>query len=414
LINGTSANGITYDYGADGYYENYVNCANDTDNNWTDTVYFSIISPPASNITDCAELTIPNHTYYLTQNIIDTPMAHCMDIQANNVTLDCEGHTINGDNMSSEYGIFTSSYANAVIHNCVITDWLTSGIRLESSINTIIYNNTLEYNYDGIDIYPTSDAKIYSNHFYNNGDGIDIEGGDSGSLIYNNYFSDYFGEYIDIDNLNYWNTTKQSGARIFSPGPQIGGNYWGGTGICTGTVMPCEDILNETSCNNQLGCDWFSDGGSYCENSSPMGPAPCWYFNFGGNSTTCNAQLGCSWATGGYSDNCIDANKDGFCDQPFDVYYGTPCTAGVDCSNNTDYLPLSNKYVPPTPPSPGFGGINCTVMNLIVIFSTLAIVIILIVLAYGGQTNPALAMLVVVPMLLVLVIAIMNLVNAVC
>lgn len=41
LINDT-INSITYDYGADGSYESYINCANTTDNNWTATIYFSI------------------------------------------------------------------------------------------------------------------------------------------------------------------------------------------------------------------------------------------------------------------------------------------------------------------------------------------------------------------------------------
>jgi len=44
-----------------------------------------------------------------------------------------------------------------------------------------------------------------------------------------------------------------------------------------------------------------------------------------------------SGPNGGWSENCIDSNRDGFCDSPYEL-----------ASENTDYLPLSNKYVPDT------------------------------------------------------------------
>ncbi|MGC9310959.1 MAG: NosD domain-containing protein, partial [Candidatus Aenigmatarchaeota archaeon] len=46
-----------------------------------------------------------------------------------------------------------------------------------------------------------------------------------------------------------------------------------------------------------------------------------------------------SGPSGGYSDNCADQNKDGFCDEPY-----------IIDADNKDYLPLSNKYVPDTLP----------------------------------------------------------------
>jgi hypothetical protein len=87
----------------------------------------------------------------------------------------------------------------------------------------------------------------------------------------------------------------------------------------------------------------------------------------------------------------------------------------INCTNGTSYNASGNVYFTiNTRPPNTFSGIDCTVMNLVVIFSTLAIVVILALLAYGGSTNPALALIVVIPLLLVLVVAIMQLVNSIC
>jgi parallel beta-helix repeat protein len=326
-----------------------TNCSNNTDFLPLSDNYSSPVPPsPYSNITDCTEMTTPNHTYYLTQNIINTPMAYCMDVLADNITLDCEGHTIDGDNSSSLVGINVYYINDTTIHNCVITNWVSAGIELTAATNTVIYNNTINYNdEDGIAIYAFDDATIYNNWLVGNDYGISIYDGDTGSLIYNNYFNNQHDAWVDTDNPNDWNTTKQVGTRIYSTGTDIGGNYWAGGGTCSGTATPCGDISNETACNNQMFCSWYGDGAGSCEDD--MGAMPCFFLN--GYESDCEQQLGCTWTAGGYSDNCIDADHDGFCDQPYDAYYGGGCTLGVDCGNNTDYLPLAGGYTPPTPPA---------------------------------------------------------------
>jgi hypothetical protein len=118
------------------------------------------------------------------------------------------------------------------------------------------------------------DIKCYGSKDY------DIDYNDANNnIFYNNLFNSSVNVHF-YNNLtySYWNTTQQSGTRIYSNGVQIGGNYY----------------TNET--NN------------------------------------------------GYSDICNDTNTDGFCDNPYDVSAKNNCTAGVTCGNNTDYLPLSNKY----------------------------------------------------------------------
>ncbi|MFP4523686.1 MAG: DUF2341 domain-containing protein, partial [Candidatus Woesearchaeota archaeon] len=49
----------------------------------------------------------------------------------------------------------------------------------------------------------------------------------------------------------------------------------------------------------------------------------------------------------GYSDTCTDVDKDGFCDDPYDLDFGCSCEEGVNCTAGaTDYLPLSDEYDP--------------------------------------------------------------------
>jgi len=47
----------------------------------------------------------------------------------------------------------------------------------------------------------------------------------------------------------------------------------------------------------------------------------------------------------GYSDTCTDSNRDGFCDNAYNLTTGTSCTSGVNCGDNVDYFPLSYQYI---------------------------------------------------------------------
>jgi len=64
------------------------------------------------------------------------------------------------------------------------------------------------------------------NRIENNTDyGIYLENATS-NKIYNNLFNNTANFYFKTIYANYWNTTRQAGERIHSPGTEIGGNYW--------------------------------------------------------------------------------------------------------------------------------------------------------------------------------------------
>ncbi|GEM_PF-3266189 len=203
---------------------------------------------PEENITDCTVLNANGVTYYLVNDIIDSSAARCIEITATNVTLDCQGHVIDGIDAVDSYGIYHSSAtdidAKNVIKNCVVRDWY-NGIYFRKSHNNTVTNSIIISNSYGIRLNSVSSARIYNN-LLNNTNNFYFEG-----VLY----------------TNSWNDTKKIGTRIYSPGIGIGGNYW----------------------------------------TNPTGT--------------------------GYSDTCTDNNTDGFCDIPYTL-----------TTNNTDYLPLSNKF----------------------------------------------------------------------
>ncbi len=117
--------------------------------NWLNKDYFplSAVSGQAlhSNITSCGEIIIPG-MYNLTQDIIDSPTSNCIDIQANNVMLDCQGHTIDGDDSASN-GIYiyreSSEDTNVTIINCVVSDFANGNIYFENADGNTIENVTV-------------------------------------------------------------------------------------------------------------------------------------------------------------------------------------------------------------------------------------------------------------------------------
>jgi hypothetical protein len=149
-------------------------------------------------------------------------------------------------------------------------------------LNNNIVNSTINNNYYGIFLISGSNNNTISfNKIQNNSYGLSIFASDNTyNMIYNNLFNNTNNTYfIGFVYINYWNTTRQNGTRIYSNGTEISGNYWS----------------NYTNSN-------------------------------------------------GYSDTCVDANMDGFCDNSYNITV-----------NDIDYLPLSNKYsittttIQPTP-----------------------------------------------------------------
>jgi hypothetical protein len=155
------------------------------DSNWNLQYNTSLVS-------SCGNLA-SSKSYYLISNVSSNDT--CFDIQANNITLDCQGNIINYSATTVGYGINVNSYDDFTIKNCIIKQTNSTfnsahGIKIQNSNKGAVLNSILTTT-------GMSSTGIYSNTVNllnitkNNittgygGDGILIYG-DNCSIIYNN------------------------------------------------------------------------------------------------------------------------------------------------------------------------------------------------------------------------------------
>ena len=98
----------------------------------------------AVNINTCTIINAPG-TYDLTANILNSATSNCMDITTSNVVLDCHGFMIDGNNVAdTAINIGNGNDGNIEVKNCILTDWDTQAIDINTgSFNIIIDNNII-------------------------------------------------------------------------------------------------------------------------------------------------------------------------------------------------------------------------------------------------------------------------------
>ena len=137
------------------------------------------ITVNAIDITDCTNMVTAGATYYLTEDIIESTQPKCMNITVNNITLDCQGHLIDGDD-AADYGIMiyrnTIQTTNVTVKNCRLNDWDSAGIYLYRAERNNITNVTINSsNYYGL-------FTAYSD--YNHYSDINISGSKQDGLVF--------------------------------------------------------------------------------------------------------------------------------------------------------------------------------------------------------------------------------------
>jgi len=249
---------------------------------------------------------------------------------------------IDGNGTAYSYAIKTDSYADrTVISNCYIKNWwyniyindnnyffnvtnntvtegdITNGdgIYLNYAFNGSITNNRFNYTFAGITVGGNSKYNNISDNiitkqkrgiyllqsWYNNIFRNNISDEDSspqgcfyflnsnsirGNVIFNNLCNGTPSGSANWNTVepNYFNTTQQSGSRIFSDGTDMGGNYWtnststGYSDTCTDADCDgfCDSPLNLTnmvacsgaSCGNNT--DWLPYSDEYVEGEPPV------------------------------------------------------------------------------------------------------------------------------------------------
>ncbi|MEM5772993.1 MAG: NosD domain-containing protein [Candidatus Aenigmatarchaeota archaeon] len=256
-------------------------------------IFFFLILPQISKALEISSCSLLDQEgeYFLIADI-NSSSSICFNITASNITLDCQGHSIQGKGFPSSYAIYVSfpSYteANITIKNCFITNW-DFGIKLERASSNIIANCVFENNQKAVHLFLTRGNLIKNSNFTSNANAIYI-GSSSNNTISNNIikFSTDIGIHLVSSGLNkiynnllnntknfhfsgtvflnYWNTSSEVGKRIFPGGIEIGGNYWaspnnqGFSDVCKDEDLNCfcdenyflnEDNVDYLPCSNE-------------------------------------------------------------------------------------------------------------------------------------------------------------------
>ena len=153
----------------------------------------------------CGSLSSANSVYTLTADVSATDST-CFTLAAANVTLDCAGHSITGNNGDAEQsykGVYMNA-ASGTVKNCVISGFV-NGISTYGAAGATMLNNTITVTQSegmtdsyGINIYSGgtgSDKTLVVNNTVNNTNGIAIS----------------FGGWFSGEVLAYWNNITASG-----------------------------------------------------------------------------------------------------------------------------------------------------------------------------------------------------------
>jgi len=338
-------------------------------------------------ITDCQNLTEQGKTYCLVNDIIDSDASTCMNILANNIVLDCQGHIIDGMDVLPTFGIYTN-YDNITIRNCVVTDWYT-GVRIdckptgEAPYSTTLTNIVANSNEWGMNICST--YGIFTNLTANYNDRNGIYFGYSEHDMINNITANYnrrYGIYVGGENSSVANGVANYNGDVgfycdgclYTSVVNITANFnW--AGVLLNIYSKFNNLTNIIANSNSDGIYIYKSGSNVVSNSKFENNTECGlylvyteepniiYNNlFNNTDNVCFAGAGITsyWNTtrqagkriyslgneiggnywtnpegNGYSDTCADVDKDGFCDDPY-----------IIDENNIDYLPYSNKYQP--------------------------------------------------------------------
>ncbi len=125
----------------------------------------------SENVSGCMNLNQSGETYYLNQSIWNSTETACINISADNITFDCQGYTIDGNDTDNTYGIYiyrnSSTNTNITIKNCTITDW-EDGIYFKNASGNIFQNIISVSSQYGIYFISSSSNKLENLSLINN------------------------------------------------------------------------------------------------------------------------------------------------------------------------------------------------------------------------------------------------------
>lgn len=147
----------------------------DNNSNMNQTEIYTLTTTETYEISTCQDLDIENQEYTLTADIT----AHsgtCFEVFADNVTLNCAGHLVDGTDGVTEYGVDArNGNVRLTVENCAFIDW-DIGLWIEENYTTLTNINSTSNRGNGIRIQDTSFYELTNIKTNSNGQ-IDTSGG---------------------------------------------------------------------------------------------------------------------------------------------------------------------------------------------------------------------------------------------
>jgi len=322
-----------------------------------------------TEVTGCGTFSTNGETYIMTADIINSGTTNCISITGNNVIFDCDGHTIDGDDVAN-YGIYiyrsSASVSNVTVKNCRITDWY-NGLYDYKAYGNTFENLTFDSNRASSMYLRTANNFYVKDCSITNPDQRGIFIRDNPGTIENVYVegspSPYSGIHVsDVNGVNIINSTIVDcayGITIVGDNNIVDG--------CTITDCPSygisiESTSGDTQYNtikdttftlNARALNIYAGTGAYVRYNSIynnyfnnntvadyVGSGTNTYPNFLNTSLQSETNIiggnylgGNFWgksAGDGFSQTCLDSEPDGICDSFYEPRTG-----------NIDYLPLA-------------------------------------------------------------------------
>ncbi len=135
-------------------------------------------------ITACRLLNETGWTYNLTQDITDSASTACMNVTADNVTLDCGGRRIDGTYTLNTYGVYMKDRKNVTVRNCTITDWWF-GVFMNTSLRSNISASNLTGDNTGLRILNSWNNTLNDNFVNSIGTGVYLSNSSFNSISRN-------------------------------------------------------------------------------------------------------------------------------------------------------------------------------------------------------------------------------------
>ena len=243
----------------------------------------------------CAALSTPNLIYNLTDNI-QVNGSTCLTVSAANVTIDCKGYSITGNNTPGTYGI-TTTQRNTTIKNCIVNNFDTGIYFSGASASYGFINNsnatTITSSGNGIYIYNEASNNIVSYSYGNStyGTGIFLNHLTNNNTVKNSIGISNTSKGIYISDSTNDTIINSQGYSNSSYGIHLDQGFGNFIINSTGTTTTGNGILITSGSSNNTIINSSGNGGLYGNGIYLSGVENNTFINSTGNSTYVNGIL---------------------------------------------------------------------------------------------------------------------------